>query len=228
MKDGPDIARTAALLGDPARANMLLALLSGQALTASELAGEGGVSKSTASGHLARLETGGLIARAREGRHRYFRLAGPDVAEVLERLMTLSARAGRPRTRPGPREPELRRSRVCYDHLAGTLGVRAFESLTRRGLVTSAGGSLTLTDGGRAFFHRLGLEPSPGSRRAECRACLDWSERRYHLAGGLGAGLLAHIYARGLGVRIDGTRVVRFSEAGMRWFDETFPTETPS
>lgn len=225
MKVGPDIAETAALLGDPARANMLLALLSGRALTASELANEGGVSKSTASSHLARLETGGLIAQAREGRHRYFRLAGADVAEVLERLLTLSARAGRVRTRQGPKEPELRESRVCYDHLAGTRGVRLLDSLVARDLVARTGDDLALTETGRAFFHRLGVSVPSDSRRVQCRACLDWSERRHHLAGSLGAVLLEHIYSRGLGARLEGTRVVRFSAAGKRWFDETFPTD---
>jgi len=223
MKAGPDIAETAALLGDPARANMLLALLSGQALTASELAGEGGVSKSTASAHLARLETGGLIVQTKEGRHRYFRLSGSDVAEVLESLMSLSARAGRPRTRPGPKEPELRDARVCYDHLAGTLGVRALDSLAARDLVVRDGETLAVTEAGRAFFSDLGILPEAGGRRPECRACLDWSERRHHLAGGFGAGLLNHIYGRGLGARVEGTRVVRFTAAGRRWLDETFP-----
>ena len=222
MTAGPNIAETAALLGDPARANMLLALLSGQALTASELAGEGGVSKSTASAHLARLETGGLIVQAKEGRHRNFRLSGSDVAEVLESLMSLSARAGRPRTRPGPKEPELRESRVCYDHLAGTMGVRVLDSLTARGLVARDGEALSVTGEGRAFFDGLGVTAGP-SRRAECRACLDWSERRHHLAGGLGAGLLDLIYARGLGARVEGTRVVRFTAPGRRWFEATFP-----
>lgn len=222
MFAGPNIAETAALLGDPARANMLLALLSGQALTASELAGEGGVTKSTASAHLARLETGGLIVQCKEGRHRYFRLSGPDVGEVLERLMSLSARAGRLRTRPGPREPELRRSRVCYDHLAGALAVRALDSLIARQLVSRHGDSLFVTEQGRIFFGSLGVS-AVSSRRAECRACLDWSERRHHLAGALGAGLLDHIYARNFAVRVEGTRVVRFTASGRRWFDFTFP-----
>lgn len=223
MRSGPDIAETAALLGDPARANMLVALLSGQALTASELAAEGGVSKSTTSAHLARLETGGLIEQTRAGRHRYFRLSGSDVAEVLEGLLSLSARAGRPRTRPGPKEPELRHARVCYDHLAGTTGVRVLDSLFRRALIVArAGEGLTLTDTGRVFFEELGVSVG-ASRRVECRACLDWSERRYHLGGGFGAGLLDLIHDRGLAARVEGTRAVRFTAGGRRWLDETFP-----
>lgn len=227
MKAGPDIAETAALLGDPARANMLLALLSGQSLTASELAGEGGVSKSTASAHLGRLESGGLIVQAKAGRHRYFRLSGPDVAEVLERLMTLAARAGRPRARPGPKEPELRESRVCYDHLAGTLGVRALDSLLARGLIVADGETLAVTVRGRVFFGTLGIASEGGARRPECRACLDWSERRHHLAGAFGAGLLDYVYETGLGARVEGTRIVRFTVRGRRWFDEAFPDARP-
>jgi len=224
MKVGPDIAEIAALLGDPARANMLMALLSGQALTASELADEGGVSRSTASSHLARLEAGGLLAQARQGRHRYFRLSGPDVSDVLERLMVLSARASRPRTRPGPREPELRRARVCYDHLAGAFGVRLFEGLTARGVLTAAE-QPELTAGGQSCLRELGVDPIPGSRRPLCLSCLDWSERRPHLAGALGAHMLTMLYERGLARRKEGSRVVQITPAGVLWFDETFPQD---
>ena len=109
MKDGPDIARIAALVGDPARANMLTALVGGMALTAGELAREAAVTPATASSHLSKLEDGGLVTQQKQGRHRYFRLSGPDVADVLERLMGLAARAGHARTRPGPKEPAMRR-----------------------------------------------------------------------------------------------------------------------
>ncbi|NNG02830.1 MAG: winged helix-turn-helix transcriptional regulator, partial [Inquilinus sp.] len=124
MKTGPDIAHVAALLGDPARANMLTALMSGRALTASELASEAGVTPQTASAHLARLQQGGLVVPRKQGRHRYYALTGEDVAAVLEALMGLAARTGHLRTRTGPKDPALRRARVCYDHLAGELGVR--------------------------------------------------------------------------------------------------------
>jgi len=115
MKDGPSIAPIAALAGDPARANMLAALLGGKALTAGELAREAGVSAQTASSHLAKLSEGGLILGLAQGRHRYYRLSGPDVAEWLEKMMGLAARAGHMRTRTGPKAPELRKARVCYD-----------------------------------------------------------------------------------------------------------------
>src|ERR1700691_6018475 len=142
MKDGPDIARIAALVGDPARANILTALMGGQALTASELAGEAHVTAATASAHLAKLEAGGLIAQRKQGRHRYFRLTGPHVAEALEALIALAARAGHARTRPGPKEPAMRQARVCYDHLAGRLGVLAFDSLAARNLIEADGDGL--------------------------------------------------------------------------------------
>ncbi len=133
MKEGPSIASVAALIGDPARANMLAALMSGRALTAGELAREAGIAAPTASGHLARLREAGLVLVEAQGRHRYVRLAGPEVAAVLEGLMGLSARDGRLRTRPGPRDPALRTARVCYDHLAGEWGVRLYDALLADG-----------------------------------------------------------------------------------------------
>src|SRR5262245_19674047 len=123
MKEGPDISIIAALIGDPARANMLMALMSGLALTASELAREAGVTASTASGHLAKLSKAGLITIERSGRHRYIRLADPDVALAIEGLIPVAARIGHMRTRPGPRDAEMRMARSCYDHLAGRLAV---------------------------------------------------------------------------------------------------------
>ena len=164
MKIGPDIALVAALLGDPARANMLTALMGGQALTAGELAREAGVSPQTASGHLAKLEAGGLVSGRRQGRHAYFALSGEDVAGMLEALMGLAARTGHARVRPGPKEPALRRARVCYDHLAGDLGVAMLDSLIVRGLI---GGDedLTLTAAGEAFFGDFGVDLAPLARR---------------------------------------------------------------
>src|SRR5262245_49467163 len=126
MKDGPNIAALAALIGDPARANMLTALMGGQALTTSELALEAGVTKQTASSHLAKLADARLVAIEAQGRHRYYRLAGRHVASLLEQLMGVAARIGPTRARPGPKEPALRHARVCYDHLAGDLGVALY------------------------------------------------------------------------------------------------------
>src|SRR6476620_4472496 len=129
MKAGPDIAMVAALVGDPARSNMLTALMTGRALTASELAHQAGVTPQTASSHLAKLESGGLIEPEKQGRHRYYRLTGPDVGQVLEGLAHLAARAGHMRVRTGPKDPALRHARVCYDHLAGDLGVAVLDGM---------------------------------------------------------------------------------------------------
>jgi DNA-binding transcriptional ArsR family regulator len=223
MKLGPDITRIAALLGDPARANMLSALMGGQALTAGELAREAGVTPQTASSHLARLEDGGLLKRRIQGRHNYFALAGPEVAEVLEQLAVMAERAGHMRTRPGPRDPAMRRARVCYDHLAGDAGVAMLDALVATGRIADHDGALVLTQAGHAFARDFGVAVAANSgRRPLCKACLDWSVRRSHLAGTFGAGLLDRIYALGWARRIEGTRVVAFSAPGLHAFEAAF------
>src|SRR5260370_13778170 len=145
MKAGPDIAMVASLVGDPARSNMLTALMTGRALTASELAHQAGVTPQTASSHLSKLEAGGLVELEKQGRHRYYRLSDPDVAGVLEGLAGLAARAGHMRVRTGPKDPALRRARICYDHLAGDLGVHMLDSLKRQKLVRQHKDHIKLT-----------------------------------------------------------------------------------
>lgn len=228
MKLGPDISRIAALIGDPARANMMSALMGGCALTAGELAREAGVTPQTASSHLAKLVDGGLVVPRRQGRHAYYTLAGEEVAELLEHLAGLAAHNGAVRTRPGPREPAMRAARVCYDHLAGELGVAMLDSLTARGLIEDREGSLSLSDQGAGFMRAFGVEPQRlvRGRRPLCKACLDWSVRRSHLGGALGKALLERIYARGWARRLDGTRVVAFSAPGLAAFRQAFP-ESP-
>jgi len=224
MKEGPDISVVAALIGNPASANMLVALMAGPALTATELAQESGLTLSTASGHLARLEKAGLVAIARQGRHRYFRLADAVVAVALESLMPLAARAGHVRIRTGPRDPELRRARSCYDHLAGDLAVRMLDRFLERRLLVRRAEDLHMTQDGRRFFAEKGIDVDrlDHGRRPLCRCCLDWSERRYHLSGLLGAAIFDDILAMRWAVREPKTRVVRFSETGERklvaWF----------
>jgi DNA-binding transcriptional ArsR family regulator len=183
------MAMIASLVGDPARSNMLTALMSGRALTATELAQEAGITAQTASSHLSKLEAGHLVVPEKQGRHRYFRLSGPDVAAVLEGLMGLAARAGHLRVRTGPADPGLRRARVCYDHLAGDLGVRMLDSMTGRKLLRAQKDSIALTPQGERFVADLGIDLPAlgGSRRPLCKTCLDWSVRRSHLAGSLGA-----------------------------------------
>ena len=222
MRLGPDITRIAALLGDPARVNILSALMSGQALAAGELAREAGVMPQTASTHLAQMEAGGLIVRRRQGRHSYFTLAGPEVAEVLEQLAGLAERAGHSRARPGPCDPAMRRARVCYDHLAGDAGVAMLDALIATGRIADDGGSLRLTDAGRVFARDFGVPVEASGRRPICKACLDWSVRRSHLAGVFGASLLDRIYALGWARRVEGTRVVAFSAPGLRAFETAF------
>jgi DNA-binding transcriptional ArsR family regulator len=216
MREGPDIALNAALIGDPARAAILAALMGGQALTASELAREAGVTPQTASGHLAQLLDGGLLHMERQGRHRYYRLAGPDVGAALEALMHLAVQAGQRRVRTGPRDPALREARVCYDHLAGARGVELFARLCDERLLALEGGHVCVTPEGEAWFGALGVDVAGlrGSKRPLCRTCLDWSERRFHLAGSLGARLLERLFELGFARRVADTRIVRFTPRG--------------
>ncbi|MEM7684148.1 MAG: helix-turn-helix transcriptional regulator, partial [Pseudomonadota bacterium] len=158
MKDGPDIARIASLIGDPARANMLSALMGGKALTATELASEAGVTAATASGHLSKLGDGGLVRVNQQGRHRYFSLTGPEVAQTLESLMGLAQHAGAVRVRTGPRDPALRHARICYDHLAGDLGVTLYEGLLSSGAIAETGEEVSLTPSGRERLSDFGID----------------------------------------------------------------------
>ena len=224
MIDGPRIASIAALIGDPARANMLTALLDGRALTASELAESGGIAAPTASGHLARLVESGLLAARKQGRHRYFSLSGADVAETLERLMTLAERTGAVPVRTGPRDAALREARICYDHLAGARGVAMLDSFRRRGFVAGEE-VLEVTPAGKDFFGMLGIDLAhlATRRRAICRPCLDWSERRAHLGGALGAALLDLMTGRQW-LRRESGRVLRFSPSGLRNFEARLAT----
>lgn len=220
MKEGPDIANLAALIGDPARANMLTALMSGLALTAGELAREAGVLPQTASTHLGKLADARLVVMDLQGRHRYFRLAGPDVAEALEGLMELASRTGRLRTRPGPRDPALREARVCYDHLAGAKGVLLHDALVEQELIVATRDGLGVSEKGRRRFVAEGIDVATLEQRGRpmCRACLDWSARRHHLSGSLGAALLQLVLKRGWARRASIGRAVVFTPPGERAF----------
>lgn len=225
MKEGPDISRIGAMLGDPVRANILTALMSGKALTAGELAHEAGIAPATASGHLRKLEDSGLITPRKQGRHRYFTLAGDEVGHALETLMGLAAERGHLRSRIGPRDPELRAARICYDHIAGAAGVRIFDSLLARGLLELAGNGVSLTFAGRDWATGFGIDLAPleAARRPLCRTCLDWSERRTHLAGGLGAAILTMLQTRHWARRLPDSRVIAFSDIGRAGFETHFP-----
>jgi DNA-binding transcriptional ArsR family regulator len=226
MRDGPHISGIAALIGEPARAEMLTALLADRALTATELATVAGVGKATASAHLAKLRSAGLLAVHDQGRHRYFRLADRDVAQLLESLMGVAFRTGAVRLRSSPREPALRRARLCYDHLAGESGVLAFEALMAYGAFEADATGLHITPTGTAWFAEFGIDVQAvtAQRRMMCRACLDWSERRHHLAGAWGAALLQRLFELGWARRVKDTRIVQFTPPGERAFQVRFGT----
>ena len=182
-------AATAALLADPARAAMLSALLPGEALTAGELARIAGVAPSTATEHLARLTDGGLLSLHKQGRHRYFRLAGEEVATLLETLGGLQARHSRA---PWPHGVTFRAARLCWNHVAGQLGVALHERLVGQGWIAPIGGGWQATTEGDRRLAALGIAAG-----TTCRDCMDWSERRPHLAGALGAELAKTLQQRG-------------------------------
>ena len=227
MREGPDLAHIANLVGDPARANMLTALVGGTALTASELAQEAGVMLPTASSHLSKLTAGGLLKLTVQGRHRYFALAGPHIAAMLESIMGVAATVGPQRVRPGPRDRPMRESRVCYDHLAGDLAVAMFDGLLAKGVLVRTDDAVRLGDLAQPFFASLGIDTLALSkqRRPVCRACLDWSVRRSHLSGALGAAILDRVFAERWARRESGGRVVTFSPKGRQAFASLFLAE---
>ena len=188
MDAEPNIAAVGALVGDPARARMLTVLMDGRARTAKELAYGAGITPQTASSHLAKLLRARLLAMERQSRHRYFRLATPTVAHAVEAMMAVSPARPRATVADLPLDG-LRLARTCYDHLAGRLGVMVTEAMVRRRFLTRSGRDFLLTAPGERFLDRLGVDvgKSRGERRAFARQCLDWSERRAHLAGSLGA-----------------------------------------
>ncbi len=221
----------ASLAGDPARAGMLHALMDGRALTASELAEAAHVTPQTASGHLVKLAAGGLIAVEKQGRHRYHRLASPAVARMLESIMQVAADAA-PRHKPvvtGPRDKALRAARTCYDHLAGHLGVALADSMIANGQIELTPDAGIVTANGATLFDRLGIAlesrgPAKG-KRILCRPCLDWSERRPHIGGALGAALCTHCLRGGWIRRVDGSRAVSVTTKGRQEFRNVFGIE---
>lgn len=217
----PNVATVAALLADPTRAAMLLALMDGRALTATELAIEGQVAPSTASSHLARLTDAGLLAMLRQGRQRYFRLAGAPVAELLEGLLGFAARDGHAAVHTGPADLALRYARSCYDHLAGQCGVALWDRLHAHAHLAERDGATVLTTQGEAWCRRLGVDLAAmrASRRPLCRPCLDWSERRMHLAGALGAAILDRMLALALVRRQPQGRALQVTPKGERFLE---------
>ena len=224
MKDGPNIAKIAALLGDRARADALTALMSGHALTATELAAIAGVTKQTMSAHLSKLLDAALVEVDQQGRHRYFRLSNEDVAGLLESLMGVAFRTGAVRLISSPRDPALRKARSCYDHLAGELGVSVYEALLRHGMLEISKRTLRLTKTGVTWFARMGVDTSALAQqhRLLCRPCMDWSERRHHLAGALGTAMLSRFSALRWVARSAKSRAIRVTPLGERNFQALF------
>lgn len=226
-----DFAEIARLAGEPARAGMLFALMDGRALTAGELSDIAGVTPQTASGHLARMEQAGLLSICNQGRHRYFSLARPEVAHMIEAIAGVAGfQASAVRTaRTGPREQAMRRARTCYDHIAGALGVGLADALSRDGHVELSADAALLTASGLGFFKRIGIDTGSIHQRLQhrsgrvlCRACMDWSERRPHIAGLVGATLLNHSVAEGWVRRMPGTRALAVTPKGQLVFRQTF------
>ncbi|MGC9537891.1 ArsR/SmtB family transcription factor [Streptomyces sp. UG1] len=218
----PRLARLAGLIADETRAACLLALLDGRAWTAGELARHAGVAASTLSEHLGKLVAGGLLTEERQGRHRYVRLADARVAQLVEDLVAQVApgTAQRPRNlRESSAGSAMARGRTCYDHLAGRLGIAVTDALTARGLLRQDTG-FALTDAGLGWFDSAGISLDRASRRPLARACLDWTERRPHLAGVAGAALCRHALDAGWCVRIGSERAVKVSPSGQRALHE--------
>jgi DNA-binding transcriptional ArsR family regulator len=195
MTDGSSMVPAAMLIGDHTRAKMLTALMAGRALTATELADAAGITKQTGSTHLRKLLDARFVAMEAHGRHRYFRIADEEVAQILEGFMSFCARTGARGHATGPKDPALRKARVCYDHLAG-----------------------------ERLICELGIDARliRSQKRASCRVCMDWSERRHHLAGAVGAALLARVIELGWAVRDRSSRAIHFRPQGERAFRECF------
>jgi DNA-binding transcriptional ArsR family regulator len=209
------VSKFASLLADTSRAAMCIALLDGRAWTASELAAQAGITRPTASQHLNELVDEGLLTEVRQGRHRYLRLANAELAELIEHVATVAGRPAATRSlRAVSVAEDLARARTCYDHLAGQLGVQLFDAMVAADLLCTASG-LTVTAAGRSWFTELaGPEALRTGPRPLARACLDWTERRTHLAGALGAALCQQLVTRGWVVRRPGSRAVRVTADG--------------
>ncbi|HTW51327.1 MAG TPA: winged helix-turn-helix domain-containing protein [Stellaceae bacterium] len=217
------IAEIAALAGDPARANILTALLDGRAMTATELAYAARVTPQTTSAHLGKLTEAGLITATPQGRHRYFRLASPKVAQMLESIVAVAG-DNRPRFRPMSRQAaELRDARMCYDHVAGLLGVRIADAMVKRGYLMLEDDGGRITDAGARYMRELGIDirVAGKGRRHLCRACLDWTERRPHIGGAIGAALAERWLALGWIKRAKDSRAVSVTPEGERGFGES-------
>jgi DNA-binding transcriptional ArsR family regulator len=228
MSVAPQIAEVAALVGDPARANILCALLGGRAITAAELAFAAHVSPQTASEHLARLLSSRLVVVTKQGRHRYYRLAGPHVGQMLESIMNV-ALEGPPRFQPRSKVDDvMRHARTCYDHIAGALGVGIADRLIERAFVILGDEAGEVTADGADFLTELGVDLTAArtKRRVFCRPCLDWTERRPHIGGAVGAAIASRCFELKWIERIGESRALTVTSAGRRGLMSAFGLST--
>ncbi|QQE73736.1 helix-turn-helix transcriptional regulator [Brevibacillus composti] len=223
MQSSPNLARVASLIGDPSRIAMLLCLIGGKALPASELARAAKITPQTASSHLAKLVEGGLLTQEAYGRHRYYQLANAEVAHALEALQAIASPQPVRSLRESDRVKKLHFARTCYDHLAGKIGVALTDRLVERGFIRAEGKDFLLTAEGQENLKAFGVEVEPrkGGRHF-ARQCLDWSERRPHLAGSLGASLTRRLFELGWIERFPDGRVVRLTAAGTKGLSDQF------
>jgi len=227
------LSEVAALMGDPTRAAMLSLLMDGRAHTASELALTAGITAQTASGHLSRMVEASLLAARAQGRNRFYRLASGEVAHAIESLMALAGERAQPaaKTAAWRRDPDLRFCRTCYDHLAGQVGIAVTDSLTQHGHLEPKGAhDWKLTPSGEQFCQRLGVDLA-GARTAQsrhfARQCLDWSERRPHISGALGAAIADTFFKKGWAERLRRSRTVRLTDSGRRAMGSHFGAAVP-
>ncbi|KGR85936.1 MULTISPECIES: helix-turn-helix domain-containing protein [Lysinibacillus] len=224
MGINPNMAEIAALLGETSRATILASMMDGRFHTASELAYMAAIKPQTASFHLAKLVEGKLIKVEKQGRHRYFQLAGEDIAQFLESFLAISPPPEVRSLKQSSQIKLLQDARTCYDHLAGKLGVQLTESMLKAGYLTLEGKQFVLTDEGTLFFTTFGIDLTAlkRKRRSFSHACLDWSERRYHLAGALGCELLNQFFNLGWLLRVPSIRAIKVTEKGKLGFKEVF------
>ncbi len=224
MNANPNVASVAALIGDSARASMLCVLMDKRARTATELAHVAGITPQTASSHLAKLVNGELVTVEKQGRHRYYRLANENVASALEALQVVTtAKLKRP-YQLGPKDQNLRNGRMCYDHLAGTLGVKITQALVSNGSIVELGKNFELTESGQTFLTDFGIDidHARSKRRKFSQTCLDWSERQPHLAGALGAAICERLVSLKWIKQEKNTRVVKVTPTGRGNIEKVF------
>jgi DNA-binding transcriptional ArsR family regulator len=224
MLAGPDFSTVAGLIGEPARAAIMAALLGGEAYPATMLAERAGVSPQTASSHLAKLAKAGLIKMVRNGRYRLFRLGSPAVSDALEALNAISPEHAIVSLHQSDASAAMKLARMCYDHLAGYVGVAITEALSKRSVISARGRDFTITRKGASWLMEFGLDPEAlsESRRKLATQCLDWSERRPHVGGALGAGLAGRMIELGWFVRNRSNRSLKITSDGRRALDRTF------